>query len=74
MPLDAPGVVHVVAFLGESLLDPDILIKPVASLIIGSVGFQPSVVIPAIHQKDTDGLLIALANDVGISVFRREYW
>ena len=33
-PLHAPCVVHVVAFFGEGLLHPDVLVEPVASLVV----------------------------------------
>src|SRR5579864_9467058 len=68
VPLDAPRIVHVVALFGKGLLHPDILVEPVAPPVVGSVGSQRPIVIPAINQKNTYGFLLALAYDVRIGV------
>jgi hypothetical protein len=39
--VDTPRVINVVALLREGLLQPDILIEPVASLIVVTVAPQP---------------------------------
>src|ERR1017187_5484208 len=68
VPLNAPRVVHLVALFGERLLHADVLIEPIARLIVAAVGSQTPIIVPAIHQEHTQRLLIALADNVRIGI------
>src|ERR1039457_5901039 len=68
VPLNAPRVVHLVALFGERLLHADVLIEPIARLIVAAVGSQTPIIVPAIHQEDTNRLLLALADDIRIGI------
>src|SRR5690242_434847 len=68
MPLNAPGVVHVVAFVRKRLLHPYVLIKPVPVLVVTAIHAQRAVVIPSVDQEHSQGFLLALADDIRIGV------
>src|SRR6185503_11445257 len=53
---------------GQCLHQPDVLIEPVAPLVVGAVASDAAVVVPAVLQKDPNGLLLALPDDVGVGV------
>src|SRR5689334_21255508 len=68
VPLDAPGVVHVVALLRQRLLHPYILIEPVAILIVFSVRCKSAIVVPPVHQEYPQRFPLTSANDIRILV------
>src|SRR6185312_3846521 len=59
VPVHPPGVVHVVALLGEGLHQPDVLVEPIPLLVVLAVAAHPAVVVPAIAQVHADRLLLA---------------
>src|SRR5205085_3955063 len=68
VPADAPGVADLVALLGQRLHQGDVLVEPVAPLIVGAAAPDAAIVVAAILHEDADRLLLALADDLGIGV------
>src|SRR5262249_37140739 len=65
--IHAPGVIDVVAFLRKRLHKTNVLKEPVPFLVINTVA-NATIVIPAIAEKNTNWLLFALENALGIDV------
>src|ERR1700730_8103118 len=65
----APRVVHVVALVGERPHQPHVLVEPIAALIVGAAAAaHTSVVISSVLQKDPNGPLVALLDDIGVRI------
>src|SRR5581483_3013461 len=62
-----PRVVHVVALLRERLHQPDVLVEPVALLVVDAVA-EPAVVVAAVAQEDADRLLLARQHALGVDM------
>src|ERR1022692_192688 len=61
----APRVVHVVTLLREGLHQPDILVEPIALLVV-SAGAHAPIVVPPVAQEYANGLLLARQHSVRI--------
>ena len=64
----APGVVQVVAFLGERILQPDVLKEPVTARIVRAATSLAAIVVAPVLQEHAKRLLLALPDDVGVGV------
>ena len=62
---DTPDIVHVIASLCHSLRHADILIEPVAVLMVLAIPAYSAVVVAPVLQEDAQGLLLALSDRVG---------
>src|SRR5262249_12574424 len=63
---DAPGVIDVVALVGERVHQRDILQEPVAPLVVLPIAF--AVVVASILQVDANRLFLALPHEIGVLI------
>ena len=67
--VNTPDIVHVVAFGRERFHHADVLIKPVLGLIVGRFFGSPAAdVVAPVAEKDTERLLVALADEVWVCI------
>src|SRR5436309_5889604 len=65
---DAPRVIEVVALVGESVHEFDVLHEPVARLVVLPVAADAAIVVAAVLKVDPDRFLLGLPHDVGVRV------
>ena len=65
---DSPGVVQVVALLGQGAHQPHVLREPVSRFVIRPAAADAAVVVASVLQVNAQRLLLALADEVGVGV------